>query len=168
MQTNFIATWRPDAQDIYKNADAQKVAEEIYALGDKPTVHEILEMARNENTEIHKLIEWDDKIAAEKYRIVRIRHIVRDIQITHICTGKKKKEKIEVPLRMYHNLKGEAGYRPVPKIIQDEDLHKKLLMTARAELDAFRRKYSILSELKPLLEEIDKIIYELKIFDEAG
>ena len=53
-------------------------------------------------------------------------------------------------------------------IIQDEDLHKKLLRTARLELESFMRKYTILSELHPLIEEIEKKIVELKIFDEVS
>lgn len=168
-EVKFVASWRPDADKFYKKANAQKVAEEILSLGDHAETEEILDMARNETTEIHKLIEWKDDIAAEKYRLEQVRHIQRDLQIVEIGLNKKEPvKKLKMPVRMFYNLHGETGYRPTPVIIQDEDLHKKLLRTARLELEAFMKKYTILSELHPLIEEIEKKIVELKIFDEVS
>ena len=165
----FVASWRPDANKFYKKADPQKVAEEILSLGNHAETKEILDMARNESTEIHKLIEWRDDVAAEKFRLEQVRHIQQDLQIVKIGLNEKKPmKKLEVPVRMFFNLHGETGYRPTPVIIQDEDLHKKLLRTARLELEAFMRKYKILSELHPLIDEIEKKIIELKIFDEVS
>lgn len=167
-EITFVASWRPEASKYYK-ADAQKVAEEILSLGSHAETEEILDMARDESTEIHKLIEWNDDIAAEKYRLEQVRHIQHDLQIVKIGLNKKQPtKKLEVPVRMFFNLHGETGYRPTPVIIQDEDLHKKLLRTARLELEAFMKKYNILSELHPLIEEIEKKIVELKIFDEVS
>lgn len=165
----IVASWRPDAAKFYEKADAQKVAEEILSLGNHAETRQILDMARNEDTEIHKLIEWDDDVAAEKYRLEQVRHIQRDLQVVEIGLNKKQpSKKLEVPVRMFYNLNGETGYRPTPVIIQNEDLHKKLLRTARLELESFMRKYTILSELHPLIEEIEKKIVELKIFDEVS
>ena len=167
MEVNFVARWRPDAEDKYK-ADVQKVAEEIYSLGDKPEVDEVLDMARNKDTEIHKLIEWNDDIAAEKYRKTQVRHIIRDIEVTYISPDKTNHQKLEVPVRMFYNLKGETGYRPTSVIIRNEDLHMKLLRTAQSELEAYMNKYRVLTEMKPLIEEIDRLVYELKIFDKVS
>lgn len=155
MSVNFIATWRSDSEKYRKNADAQKVAEEIYALGEHPETAEILDMARDEKKEIHKLIEWDDTKAAEKYRLKQVGEVMHDLQIVEIGLNKEKKPvRIGVPLRMYHNLKGETGYRPITLIVQDADLHEKLLMTAKSELQAFVVKYSILTELEPVFKAI--------------
>lgn len=160
MNCNFIASWRPEAEKYRSKANAQKVAEEVFALGEHPETKEILEMARNDQTETHKLIEWNDDVAAEKYRLEQVSHIMRDLQIVEIGLNKKKKtEKIGVPLRMFYSLKGETGYRPTPLIVQDADLHQKLLMTAKSELQAFMTKYAILTELEPVfkaIRELDK------------
>lgn len=164
----FVASWRPEASKFYK-ADAQKVAEEIYAIGDNPKTEEILDMARDESKEIHKCIEWDDNIAAEKYRLYQVRLITHDLQIVEIGLNEKKPaKKLEVPVRMFFNLDGESGYRPTPVIVQDEELHLKLLRTAKNELDEFIRKYSILTELQPLIEEIEHQIVEFKIFEKVS
>ena len=168
-EINFVASWAPAVQDIYKNVDAQKVAEEIWALGDNPKTEEILDMAKGTDKEIHKLIEWDDGVAAEKYRIHQIRHIQHNLQVVEIGLNKNEPaKKLDVPVRMFYNLNGEKGYRPTPLIIQDEDLHTKLLRTAKNELEAFINKYQILTDLKPLLDEIKKAIIELKTFDKVS
>ena len=164
----FVASWRPDASKFYK-ADAQKVAEEIFAISDNPQTEEILEMARDESKEIHKIIEWDDGIAAEKYILHQVRNIQHDLQVEKIGLNKNEPmKKLEVPVRMFYNVEGETGYRATPLIIQDEDLHIKLLRTAKKELDAYLNKYAILSELQPLFEEIKRQIVELKIFDKVS
>ena len=80
----FVASWRPDASKFYK-ADAQKVAEEIFAISDNPQTEEILEMARDESKEIHKIIEWDDGIAAEKYILHQVRNIQHDLQVEKLA-----------------------------------------------------------------------------------
>lgn len=155
MKVNFVASWRPDAEKFRSKADAQKVAEEIYALGEKVETKEILDMARDESKEIHKLIEWDDSKAAEKYRLEQVVNIMHDLHIVKInINGAKKPEKIGVPVRMYYSLKGETGYRPMPLIVQDNDLHDKLLMTAKSELNAFMTKYASLTELEPIFKAI--------------
>jgi len=153
----IIARWNPETQSFYKKANAQKVAEEIYSLGENPQTEEILEMAKNENTEIHKLIEWDDAKAALGYRMEQVRHITRSLQITEIKVNANKRNPVKFttgPLKMFHSLKGESGYRPITVIMQNEDLHKKLLMTARSELNLFVAKYSILTELEPVFKAI--------------
>jgi len=64
------AEWK--IKGIYK-ADAQKIADEI---GDnKISPQELLEKARNEDSELHKCFEWDDSVAAEKYRLIQARQM---------------------------------------------------------------------------------------------
>lgn len=155
MNVNFVASWNPETKSLYRNADAQKVAEEIYALGEKAETKDILEMARDEKKEIHKIIEWDDSIAAEKFRIRQVRDIQNNLQIVKIGLNKNKPmETIGVPIRFTYNLKGETGYRPIVNIISDKTLYKQLLLTAFSELQTFMKKYSILTELEPIFEVI--------------
>lgn len=176
MGMNVVASWRPEASKFYK-ADAQKVAEEFLCVCEQKGVEcmgavlkeDILDMARDENTESHKLFEWDDAVAAEKFRLEQVRFIMHDLQIVKIGMNKNKPaKKLEVPVRMFYRLDGEVGYKATPVIIQDEDLHKRLLRTALNELEAFTKKYAILSELKPVLDEISRKIIELKIYDKVS
>lgn len=157
MISKYVAAWRSDTESLYKNADAQKVADEIYSLGDNPTTEDILEMAKAERTETHKLIEWDDKVAAGKYRTQQVRGILHNLQMIEIKVledGTEKKVEDFVPIRAFYHLREESGYRPTVQIIENKDLNEKLLATAKAELNSFMVKYSILTELEPVFEAI--------------
>lgn len=84
------AEWR--IKGIYK-ADAQKVADEI---GDKKvTPQEILEKARDETSELHKCFEWDDSVAAERYRLQQAGNVLRMLVFT-------PKTSEEQPVRCFH------------------------------------------------------------------
>lgn len=138
------AEWR--IKGIYK-ADAQKVAEEIG--NEKITPQEVLEKARNADSELHKCFEWDDSIAAEKYRLQQARHII-------MCLVYKKTEKSE-PLRVFHITTETNTYQPVQKFLIQEDEYQSLLKRAIAELEAFRKKYHTISELEVIFEAIEAL-----------
>jgi tRNA A37 N6-isopentenylltransferase MiaA len=154
---------------MYNCANAQKVAEEIYNISDNPTARDILEMARDAKTETHKLFEWDDTMAAEKYRIVQARRIVRNLEITQVTLSDKTERKFEQPIRLMYHLRGDKqGYRPTSVIIENEDMHKHLLRTAYSELLSYINKYQVLTEIEPLIKEIERYIYELKVVEESA
>ena len=57
-------------------ADAEKVSAEIESIGSEATPAEIVEKAKDESTELHKCFEWDDSIAAQRWRLQQARQIV--------------------------------------------------------------------------------------------
>lgn len=140
----------------FTKANAQKVYEEINSIGEKYTPHDVVERARDENSELHRLFEWDDSIAAEKYRETQARYVIRCLVITHDEeTGKQ----YSAPIRSIVSTNERTKeYTPIKRVIVVQDAYEKLLEEARRELAAFRRKYETLSELEPVFEAIDEII----------
>lgn len=65
--------WRSEVASLYKGIDAQMVADEIANIGEAVTAEQIVDKAKDENTELHKCFTWDDEAAAEKYRIIEAR-----------------------------------------------------------------------------------------------
>lgn len=62
----IFAAWKSGCRI---SADAQKVADEILAIGKSATTAQILDKARDEKTELHKCFDWNDAEAAEKWRM---------------------------------------------------------------------------------------------------
>ena len=144
----ITAKWR-EGFGFYSNVDANKVAEEIQSIGNEASSQQIVDLARNESTELHKCFEWDDSVAAEKYRLVQARYVVHHLVI----------EEQEVPedrpeIRFFYKTDLSESYKPTKTIVRQEDEYKKLLSQAWAELHAFKRKYSMLEELKDIFELI--------------
>lgn len=139
------AEWR--IKGLYK-ADAQKVADEI---GEgKITPHEVLEKAKDESSELHKCFEWNNDVAAEKYRLQQAKAII--INLVYV-----KKEKEEQPVRCFQITTEKSVYQPTKQFLVQKDEYQALLARAKAELESFKRRYATLTELEQVFEQIDLI-----------
>lgn len=141
----MAAEWR--IKGIYK-ADAQKVADEI---GERSiTPQEVLEKAKDENSELHKCFEWDNDVAAEKYRLEQARKII--INLVYVPT-KKEEQKV----RCFQITSEKHVYQPTKHFLVQENEYQALLKRAKNELESFKKKYATLSELETVFEAIESI-----------
>lgn len=145
----IVAKWK-EGFHFYKGVEAQKVAEEIIGIGDEPTPQQIVERARDADTELHKCFEWDNDVAAEKYRVVQARYLVH-----HLVIEEKQVPQDRPEIRVFYKPEKSAGYQQTKLIVKDEDKYAQLLKQAYAELRAFKVKYSCLQELAEIFALID-------------
>ena len=132
---------------IYK-ADANKVAGEIGS--GKITPEEVLEIARNKDSELHKCFEWDDGIAAEKYRLTQARGILLNL---YYVPQKKDSE----PVRKFSLTNEKKVYQDTVCFLVQEDEYQGLLKRARAEMESFKKKYHTLTELQQVFEAMELV-----------
>lgn len=144
----IFAAWKSGCRI---SADAQKVADEIAAIGDSATPAQILDRARDEHSELHKCFDWDDAKAAEKWRLQQARHIVCNLVIKETSDTPKPE------VRLFFKTDSESGYKPTVLIMQDKDEYQKLLARALAELSSFKAKYKTLAELDGVFTAIDQL-----------
>lgn len=130
---------------FYK-ADANKVYEEIVSIGDDVKPEQIVDKARDIDTELHKCFEWDDAVAGEKYRVIQAREIVRLLVVEEEEPPTDRPE-----IRTLHKTDDKSGYKPIEIIVQKKDEYALLLERAWAELRAFKAKYAMLSELEEIM-----------------
>jgi hypothetical protein len=143
--------WRSEVANLYKGIDAQMVADEIAGIGEAATAEQIVDKAKDENTELHKCFTWDDEAAAEKYRIIEARQIVRHLVREELPDVKNDTP----PLRVFYKTNNGEGYKHIERtIIKREDEYQALLARAMMELRAFKAKYSMLEELREILDLI--------------
>ncbi len=140
------AEWK--IKGIFK-ADAQRVADEIGENSITP--EQVLEKARNdENSELHKCFEWNDGIAAEKYRLIQARKII--INLAYV-----PKEKTDEPVRCFQITREKSVYMPTKQFLVNNDEYQDLLKRAKVELESFKRRYATLSELETVFEAIESL-----------
>lgn len=132
---------------IYK-ADAAKVADEIGS--EKITPEQVLEKARNKDSELHKCFEWDDSIAAEKYRLTQARGILLNLYYV-------PKNKESEPVRKFSLTNERKVYQDTRTFLVQEDEYQGMLRRAKAELESFKRKYHTLTELQQVFEAMELI-----------
>lgn len=139
-------------------ADAQKVYLEIRSIGDEVKPQQMVDYAReHEDSEMHKCFTWDNDIAADKWRLEEARMIHRNLVISYVKDDAPDKEPILVRATYRTDTAPTAGYKPTALIMRNEDERKGMLRVAKKELQQFRYKYRILSELQPIFDLIDEL-----------
>lgn len=139
---------------IFK-ADPTKCYEEIQEIGEEVTPEQVLDCARNDKTELHKCFDWNDSVAAEKYRLVQARDVLRKLIVVKREVDNEEREPIQFRVMMKNDNSQNSGYKQTIVMVKDEDEYQKLLEQARRELHAFKQKYSCLRELAEILDLIE-------------
>ena len=123
----------------------------------------LVDVSRPEDAPLHKAFEWDDNIAAEKYRETQASYIIRSIEVVPESIGKPTRawvslgnkrqkslgSKKDVPKRQYH---------AISRVMNDDEKRARLLEQAYSELRSFKRKYETLSELASVFTVIDELV----------
>lgn len=150
-----IIKWQTD---MFRKADPVKCYREITEIGEEVTPEQVVRKGQDPDTELSKCFTKDDAEAANKYRLWEARQILRQLIVITRPDPEDESEKSE-PIQFRLMMKNETsrgtGYKQTLVMIRDEDEYQKLLDMAREELRVFKRKYSMLSELREILDLIN-------------
>lgn len=133
-----------------KDADPQKVGEAIAAVvvASKTEFHPklVVDSARDENSPLHPHFDWDDTVAAEKWRVEQARDLIRCI----VADDGSKNE----PTRAFLSIADTSGtsYRTVQEVRSSADLQQRLLAGAERDLEAFTARYRALKDVCAIVE----------------
>ncbi len=126
------------------NVSAQTAGEEldrIYHSRGKLEPADIVNESREADAPLHGCFEWDDAVAAEKYRENQASDIIRAVVIVDDTHEEMNN------IRAFVHV--ESTYQPMKVVVKSENKMQKLLQSVSDEVSDFRRKYNRLSELKP-------------------
>lgn len=146
----MIYKWKSGSRHSVKADVAGKICEQLESEG-RLTAKDLVDISRPEDAPLHKEFEWDDTVAAEKYREQQGR-----VLIAHIIVSGTENE----PVRAFYNLTVEKAetYESIETIISSEDGKGRLLKQAISELQNFKVKYASLKKyLGGVFDEIDKV-----------
>lgn len=139
---------------FFAKADANKIGVELEKIEENSelTPETVVDYARTHtNSELYKCFEWDDGIAAEKYRRHQASCVITNIKVEIIKENKKKTNK---PIRAFVQTARLQNYEPIEAIIKDVDKYQILLEKAYKELNGVKNKYTELTEIQDLLKDI--------------
>ena len=134
--------------------DPQTAGEElerIYQERGRIEPSAVVEESRDTSSPLHPCFEWDDAVAAEKYREDQARLVIRSI----VTVSDNSTEKQQQPVRAF--VRVQEDYKPITVVLNDEEQMEELLRSALLELSAFRKKYQALAALRPVFAAIESI-----------
>lgn len=147
----MVYQWKTGSQHKVSAAVAAKVMDRL-AEEDRLNAQELVEESRPEDAPLHCEFEWDDSIAAEKWRKEQAGAMIRHLVVRIEANDQ------EYPTRQYFMVQKEANtYEPIQVILKDEDKTAMLLDQAKRELQAFKAKYAGLKELAAVITAIDSV-----------
>ena len=141
-------------KDIFK-ADAQKCYEEIKQIGEEVTPLQVLDRAKDKSSELHKCFDWNNSVAADKWRLYQARSVLNHLIVVKREVDDAEQEPIQFRVMMKNDRSESSAYKQTIVMVKDEDEYKKLLEQAYSELHAFKQKYKCLSELSAILDLIE-------------
>lgn len=127
---------------------AGEVMEKIEQRDGKLTKEAFLEESRPADSPTHELFEWDDGIAAEKFRLEQARHTINDIQVKIIRNDSEMKTPAFVKVTV--GAKTKADYINVETTMQTDDYRRAAIQNAIDELKAIEQKYNTYVELEKI------------------
>ena len=136
--------------------NAQKAGEELEKLRVKNngqlTPKAIVRAAKKKSSALHDGFEWDDSIAADKYREEQASYILRHIAV------RKPVGKDEKPVRAFVSVREEGSqhYTSLEVAMGDDVLRRQVLEKAWRELQAWRQRYEEYQELAQVFAAIDR------------
>ena len=129
--------------------DPNEVGKELEKLGENLTPENVVELARNEDSVLHNMFEWNDSIAAEKYRKAQATRIIVNLQVNVISDDEKPRQ-----VRAFVTTEKNTKFKKIKKVVNDTDKYALLLERAYKELNSIKLKYSTLTEIQELLKDI--------------
>ena len=129
-----------------KDADPKVIGEALEEIrvrtGGELEPRAVVDSARSPNHPLHIHFEWDDKIAADSFRIDQARNIIRIIRVEDEATESGTS-------RAFVSVNGKHGrsYRTIEDVKRSADLQDALMAQAEKELKAFETRYRELKDV---------------------
>lgn len=144
------------------NPETVTALQELYKKNDgllRPT--DIVEAARPEESPLHKHFEWDDSVAAERYRIEQARKILQTVHVKILApNGKEHVSQVFVSLSTDRKY---GGYRAMVDVLSNEDMRNQMIRDAIADMQMFTQRYETLSDLAKVFSAMRKARKKLEV-----
>lgn len=155
------SVYRPAPGAQFNATDAQIIGRTLERLGEFAP-KDVVDAARPVSSPIHKFFEWNDSIAAEKFRLFQARNMVNHVQIVI-----RRPDGEEEPTKAFHSIRMmpdddegliEAKYVSIRVVSSREDDRKQVIANALRELQGWKERYAqyraIFSGVFTAIEEV--------------
>lgn len=128
------------------------------------TPEAVVEEAKNPESPLHHIFDWDDTVAAHKWRLQQARVLINEIEIVvENGTVYPAFENVTVVLETTDNSKEtERQYFSRPEIMAEPNMREQVIRRAMAQAVYWKHQYSSYQELSPIFEAISEVGSRIK------
>ncbi len=113
----------------------------------------VLDSARSEDSLLHPCFEWNDGVAAEKYRENQARFLIRNL-VVKVEQDDSPPQAVRAYVNVVTDTEKAGSFIAVKTAMDDSEMRAQVLKNALRELQAFQEKYKNLSELAGVFSAI--------------
>ena len=149
----MVYQWRTFNYPVSAQAAGEHIEELDKEFGEV-TPKILVDDARPEGALMHPLFEWDDAIAAEKWRYRQAGKIMSELVTVKVSQDTPE---LDEPVRAFVTVKQRnesASFRPIVTAMSQEETKQQVISNARFELEMYERKYRGIVDIVPILEEM--------------
>ena len=149
---------------LKQSVDANVVGKEFERLEEQNgtlTAVDVLDSAKSEDSPLHELFEWDDTVAANKYRLSQASFYIRILVKTEVQEEQPKSFRAYVNINP--NPQSAGTFENTVTALSKEDTRRIVLNNALKELVSFQNKYNTLIELSAVFSAIDNAVKDLGV-----
>lgn len=120
--------------------------------------------ARDGGSVLHGAFEWNDTVAAQRYRIIQAQHLIRECRVT-VERGSGEKVHTYAFIGLSSDRGDDAAnnpYRIAADVSRSEDLVAIAVDDALSQLTALKRRFELLNELHGVWEAVDAEVAKRK------
>lgn len=131
-----------------------EMIEDLHNNGTEVTPELLVELSRDPDSPAHNEFEWDDTIAAAKYRTEQAR-----LLIAHIRIIREDEPEPEYKERAFVSAPGGSHvYVPLQSALGNDGYREHLLKQAKGDCEVFLAKYRRLAELAGVVAEMSDFL----------
>ncbi len=137
---------------FHASASADAVMTELVRLGVRDcglTAELVLDQARDKNSLLHGFFEWDDSVAAEKYRVEQAQSLIRAIVV--LPEENTTPALIRAVVRVGDGQE-KGRYWETERAMSDEQMSRRVLLDAARDAQAMSARYRALSKYSEKLQ----------------
>lgn len=141
--------------DRWSREKAQLIGERLASMG-SVTPSSVVEDARDPKSPLHECFDWDDGIAAEKWRLAQARNV-----INCIITYEPSKQGEDLEVRAFYHVMHPAEVEPsdseeeeivvryaqIDEVQQSADFRAQVIAQAKAELNGWRQRWKAYADV---------------------
>lgn len=148
----MIYKWKPGAPTVVEAQVAGEELERIRVFNNgRLDSKAVVDASRPKTAPLHPVFEWNDKKAAEKWRMDQASHMIRHIDVVVGEADEKP------PIRAFVSVvrDEDRSYTSVQHALSDAELRQQVVMQAWQELEAWRKRYAELVEFAKVFAVIE-------------
>lgn len=121
----------------------------VHDLHQHLTPELVVDVARPPEHPLHQRFEWDDTVAAERFRRGQAAELIRSVRITY-RVSEDRDQSVRAFSCVREN-RGPGNYVPTDRVLSDPLQRRILLADCRRDWQAFQAKYACLEEFAEIV-----------------